>query len=159
MTTALTPGQPAPDFTLPVVGPGYAEGATLSLASLRGQRVVLYFYPKDDTPGCTTQACALRDGWAQVQAKALLFGVSVDGVRSHTKFIAKHQLPFPLLSDETQAMVTAYGLWVEKSLYGRKYMGTERSTVIIEADGSIGALLSKVSPAKHLELLLQVLRW
>lgn len=146
-------GQPAPDFTAPVAGGDFIPGATLTLSALRGQRVVLVFYPKDDTPGCTIQACALRDGWDGIKEKALVFGVSVDPVKSHNKFIAKHSLPYPLIADEEKSIVEAYGVWVEKSMYGKAYMGTERSTFVIGADGKIEAVLEKVAPAEHLDLL------
>ncbi|MHC1769224.1 MAG: peroxiredoxin [Verrucomicrobiia bacterium] len=155
-STELT-GKMAPEFKAPVVGGSYEEGATLGLADLKGQTVVLYFYPKDDTPGCTTQACGLRDGWSRIQEKAAVFGVSVDPVKSHVKFIKKHRLPFPLISDEAKEIVQAYGVWVEKSMYGKKYMGTERSTVIIGPDGKVKAVLRKVQPAEHLDLVLQAL--
>ena len=130
--TELT-GKKAPAFKAAVIGGSYGEGDTVSLADLKGQTVVLYFYPKDDTPGCTAQACALRDGWSRIQKRAAVFGVSVDPLNSHAKFIKKHSLPFPLISDEAKEMVQAYGVWVEKSMYGKKFMGTERSTVIIGA--------------------------
>ncbi|WP_367874646.1 peroxiredoxin [Luteolibacter sp. Populi] len=146
-------GELAPDFTAPVVGADCAEGATISLADLRGERVVLVFYPKDDTPGCTVQACALRDGWSELGGKARVFGVSVDPVKSHKKFISKHELPFPLIADEDRRIVEAYGVWVEKSMYGKKYMGTERSTFVIGRDGRIEAVLEKVKPEEHLEKL------
>ncbi len=157
MTSALTPGSPAPDFTASVTGGPYKSGDIISLSGLKGQTVVLYFYPKDDTPGCTKQACALRDGWAQIAEKARVFGVSIDSVKSHDKFIKKHSLPFALIADEDKAIVNAYGLWVEKSLYGRQYMGTERTTVIIAPDGTIKAVLRKVKPDEHLELVLELL--
>jgi peroxiredoxin Q/BCP len=155
-TTELT-GKKAPAFTAPVIGGNYGEGATVSLADLKGQTVVLYFYPKDDTPGCTAQACGLRDGWSRIQKKAAVFGVSVDPLKSHAKFIKKHSLPFPLISDEAKEIVEAYGVWVEKSMYGKKYMGTERSTVIVGPDGKVKAVLRKVPPAEHLDLVLQAL--
>ena len=150
-------GDPAPSFSAPVVGEAYAEDATLALADLRGERVVLVFYPKDDTPGCTKQACALRDNWSDVKAQARIFGVSIDPVKKHRKFIAKYELPYPLIADEDQRIVNAYGVWVEKSLYGKKYMGTERTTVIIGPDGRIEAILEKVSPDEHLDLLTKAL--
>ena len=155
-TTDLT-GKQAPAFNAPVIGGGYGEGATVSLADLKGQTVVLYFYPKDDTPGCTTQACVLRDGWSRIQNRAAVFGVSVDALNSHAKFIKRNSLPFPLISDEAKEIVQAYGVWVEKSMYGKKYMGTERSTVIIGPDGKVKAVLRKVQPAEHLDLVLQAL--
>jgi peroxiredoxin Q/BCP len=150
-------GQPAPDFTAPVTGGDYPEGSSITLSALRGQRVVLVFYPKDDTPGCTTQACALRDGWEEIRGQARVFGVSIDPVKSHNKFIAKYSLPYPLIADPDQQIVADYGVWVEKSMYGKTFMGTERSTFIIAPDGSIESILEKVAPAKHLELLAEAL--
>lgn len=150
-------GSPAPSFQLPVVGEGYPEGALLSSADLAGKVYVLYFYPKDDTPGCTTQACALRDEWSQLSDKAAVFGVSIDPPQSHRKFIQKHRLPFPLLSDGEKTLAEAYGVWVEKSMYGKTYWGTERSTFVIGSDGSLKAVLPKVKPAEHLGHLLGIL--
>ncbi len=147
-------GHPAPSFELPVVGGSYAPGSRVSLHDLRGHTVVLYFYPKDNTPGCTTQACELRDGWQNVAGKARIFGVSVDSVASHEKFIQKQNLPFPLLSDADKSLVQAYGVWVEKSMYGKKYFGTERTTFVIGPDGKIQAVLRKVQPKEHLKRLL-----
>ena len=150
-------GSPAPDFTAPVAGGDYGDESTVTLSDLCGQPVVLVFYPKDDTPGCTKQACALRDGWDEVKANARIFGVSTDPLKSHRKFISKHGLPYPLIADEDQSIVRAYGVWVEKSMYGKTFMGTERSTFVVGADGNIQAVLEKVSPDRHLELLRQVL--
>lgn len=148
-------GDMAPEFTATVAD---AQGSReLTLSSLRGQRVVLVFYPKDNTPGCTLQACALRDGWDEVKGKAAIFGVSPDGVASHRKFIDKKELPYPLVSDENRGIVEAYGVWVEKSFLGKKFMGTERTTFVIGTDGRIEAVLEKVSPVKHLDLLKAVL--
>ena len=147
----------APDFTAPVIGGGYKAGDTLSLSQLHGQKVVLYFYPKDDTPGCTKQACALRDGWQRISAKARVFGISVDSVKSHAKFITKYVLPFPLIADDDHRIVNAYGVWVEKSMYGKTYMGTERSTFVIGKDGKIAAIFEKVKPDEHLEAVLAAL--
>lgn len=157
MSNQPQPGTKAPAFTATAVGGEYAEPATVKLADLKGETVVLYFYPKDDTPGCTKQACALRDGWSKISAKAKVFGVSIDSIKSHEKFIRKHSLPFPLLSDEDQKIVTDYGVWVEKSMYGKTYMGTERTTFIIGADGKIKAVLPKVKPDEHLERVLELL--
>jgi peroxiredoxin Q/BCP len=155
MSTHPLIGSPAPSFqNAPVVGGEYPAGATVSLDDFKGRTVVLYFYPKDDTPGCTTQACALRDGWTDISAKAAVFGVSVDSVKSHEKFIKKHALPFPLISDEDHQLVNAYGVWVEKSLYGKKYMGTERTTFVIGPDGRIQAVFPKITPAQHFEKVL-----
>jgi peroxiredoxin Q/BCP len=155
MTQSLEPGAAAPDFTAPVIGGEYQAGDHVSLHGLRGQTVVLYFYPKDNTPGCTKQACALRDGWSGLIGKARVFGASVDAIKSHEKFIKKHGLPFPIISDESHAVVKAYGVWVEKSLYGRKYMGTERTTFIIGPDGMIKAVLPKVKPDEHLDKVME----
>lgn len=149
MTDSLQPGDPAPDFTATAVGGKYGEGQTVSLRQLRGRPVVLYFYPKDDTPGCTTQACGLRDAWGDFEKRAELFGVSVDSEKSHQKFIAKYQLPFPLLADPEKKIVHDYGVWVEKSMYGKKYLGAERSTFVIDAEGRIKSILRKVKPAEH----------
>ena len=157
MTPSLKAGSKAPAFQSPVVGGSYEVGQKLKLSDLKGEHVVLYFYPKDDTPGCTKQACALRDGWQQIAEKARVFGVSIDSVKSHEKFIKKHQLPFPLISDEDMSIVNAYGVWVEKSMYGKTYMGTERTTFVISPDGKIKAVFPKVKPDEHLDLILSVL--
>jgi peroxiredoxin Q/BCP len=157
MSTQPQPGTKAPDFTAPVVGGDYPTGSILKLSSLKGENVVLYFYPKDDTPGCTKQACALRDGWSRIAKKARVFGVSIDGVKKHAKFIQKYELPFPLISDEDHTIVNAYGVWVEKMLYGRKYMGTERTTFVIGSDGKIKAVLPRVKPDEHFEEVLAAL--
>ena len=157
MSADLKIGDPAPDFTATAVGGKYGSGQQVSLAQLRGQPVVLYFYPKDDTPGCTVQACALRDSWRDLEERGELFGVSVDSEKSHEKFISKYQLPFPLLSDTDRTIVQAYGVWVEKSMYGKKYMGAERSTFVIDAEGRLAAIFRKVKPEEHLDLLLNAL--
>jgi len=130
-----------------------STGGPVSSKDLAGSPYVLYFYPKDDTPGCTTQACSLRDAWPDFSGKAVVFGVSPDSAASHAKFIKKHSLPFPLLADDGRKIVEAYGVWVEKSMYGKKYMGTERSTFVIGGDGKLKAVLRKVKPAKHVTLL------
>ncbi|SRR5574338_215210 len=149
-----SPGTKAPDFTLPS-----DEGTTVSLKSLRGLPVVLYFYPKDDTSGCTTEACEFRDAWADVKASgARLYGVSPDGVKSHEKFRAKFDLPFPLLADEDHTVAEAYGAWGEKSMYGRKYMGILRTTFIIDEKGRIARVFEKVKPAGHADEVLAALR-
>ncbi|MES2657256.1 MAG: thioredoxin-dependent thiol peroxidase [Verrucomicrobiota bacterium] len=157
MSTQPQPGTQAPAFSAPSIGGGYSESTTVNLSDLKGETVVLYFYPKDDTPGCTKQACALRDGWQEISAKAKVFGVSIDSIKSHEKFIKKHSLPFPILSDEDHRIVEAYGVWVEKSLYGKTYMGTERTTFIIGPDGKIKAVLPKVKPDEHLARVLELL--
>jgi len=153
----LKPGSKAPAFTALALGGEYGDGQTVSLKDFAGRTVVLYFYPKDDTPGCTIQACALRDAWSQFAEKAVVFGVSIDPAKSHAKFIKKHALPFPLLVDEKQELVQAYGVWVEKSMYGKTYMGTERSTFVIGPDGMLKAVLRKVKPAEHVEQVLAAL--
>ena len=157
MSTQPKPGAKAPAFTAAVVGGEYTTPSTLKLSELKGHTVVLYFYPKDDTPGCTKQACALRDGWSQIAEKAKVFGVSIDSIKSHEKFIKKHALPFPIISDEDHQVVEAYGVWVEKSMYGKTYMGTERTTFVIGPDGKIKAVFPKVKPDEHLDQVLAVL--
>jgi thioredoxin-dependent peroxiredoxin len=155
--TQLQIGDRAPAFEATAVGGKYGEGQTVSLADFKGRTVVLYFYPKDDTPGCTTQACSLRDSWSQFDGKAEVFGVSIDPPKSHRRFIDKFALPFPLLSDDKREIVAAYQVWVEKSMYGKKYMGTERSTFVIGPDGRIRAILRKVKPGEHVAELLEVM--
>jgi len=157
MSQQPTLGQKAPSFTASAIGGSYQEPTIVSLADFLGQQVVLYFYPKDDTPGCTKQACALRDGWTEISAKAQVFGVSIDPIKSHQKFQKKHSLPFPLLSDEDQALVQAYGVWVEKSMYGKTYMGTERTTFVIDTKGKIKAVFPKVKPDDHFSQVLAAL--
>jgi peroxiredoxin Q/BCP len=140
--TTLTIGAPAPIFTLLD-----DAGNTVDLAALRGQTVVLYFYPKDDTPGCTTQACGFRDRYPEVtDANAVVYGISPDSVASHAKFKKKFSLPFPLLADTDHAVCEAYGVWNEKSMYGKKYMGVTRSHVVIGPDGTLVDVQIKVSP-------------
>jgi peroxiredoxin Q/BCP len=157
MTTELKVGDPAPDFRATAVGAEYGSGRDVSLSDFRGSPVVLYFYPKDDTPGCTAQACGLRDNWDDLKRGAKIFGVSVDPAESHTAFISKYQLPFPLLSDPKHQIVNAYGVWVDKTMYGKKYKGTERSTFVIDEDGRITAIFRKVKPDEHVDLLKQAL--
>ncbi len=149
-------GAPAPAFKAVAVGGNY-DGKTVSLDDLKGKTVMLYFYPKDDTPGCTKQACGLRDAWKDFAGKAEIFGVSIDPLKSHAKFIEKYALPFPLLSDEEKKMAAAFGVWVEKSMYGKKYFGVERSTFVIGPDGRIKAVFRKVKPDEHAAQLLAVL--
>lgn len=150
-------GEKAPDFDVPVIGGEYGEKATVTLADLRGSTVVLYFYPKDATPGCTTQACGIRDAWGEISARAVVFGVSVDPIKTHRQFLAKYDLPFPLISDEAKTMVEAYGVWVEKKLYGKVYFGTERTTFVIDKEGIITAVFPKVKPTEHVDLVLGAL--
>ena len=141
----LTAGSKAPAFTLPA-----DDGSIVSLTALRGRPVVLYFYPKDDTSGCTTQACEFRDRWQAVrQAGAVVLGVSPDGVPSHQKFKAKYRLPFPLLADTDHTVAAAYGAWGEKSMYGRKYFGILRTTFLIDGEGKVARIFEKVKPKGH----------
>ncbi len=126
------------------------NGKEISLASFRGKKVVLYFYPKDNTPGCTAQACNLRDNYELLLSKGfIVLGVSVDDEKSHLKFIDKFQLPFPLIADTDHAIVEAYGVWVEKSMYGRTYMGTARTTFVIDEEGIIKEIIQKVNTKEH----------
>jgi thioredoxin-dependent peroxiredoxin len=150
MADVLQPGDPAPDFTLPRDGKG-----ELSLADFRNRKLVLYFYPKDDTSGCTAEAIAFN-GLAKDFAAAgvAIVGASPDPVKKHDKFRDKYELTFPLVADESKAMLEAYGVWVEKSMYGRKYMGVERSTFLIGADGKIAKLWRKVKVPGHAEEVL-----
>lgn len=149
----LKVGDHAPYFEATAVGGPYGSGQTVKLSDFAGSSLVLYFYPKDDTPGCTKQACDLRDSWGQIKSKATLFGVSVDPEQSHREFIDKYGLPFPLLSDPGHKLVEAYGVWVEKERDGKKYLGTERTTFVIGPDQKIAAVLRKVDPKEHFELL------
>ena len=159
MSESLSPGDEAPEFSALAVGGAYGQGTRVSLSDFSGKTLVLYFYPKDDTPGCTTQACALRDRYHHlIETGAVVFGVSIDSAESHLAFIAKHQLPFPLISDDDQQIVKDYGVWIEKSMYGKTFMGTERSTFVIGPDGQIKSVFRKVKPAEHTETLIEDLR-
>jgi len=150
---AIEVGDKAPDFTLPD-----QHGTPVSLSGLQGRTVVLYFYPKADTPGCTTQACGVRDHRADYERSgAVVLGVSPDPVKKVAKFDDKYGLGFPLLADEDHAVAEAYGVWVEKSMYGRKYMGNERTTFVIGPDGVIRDVFRSVKPAEHDELVLGAL--
>ncbi|MEY2409303.1 MAG: thioredoxin-dependent peroxiredoxin [Verrucomicrobiota bacterium] len=141
----LKEGDPAPGFTSATNG-----GGTVSLSDFKGQPVVLYFYPRDDTPGCTREACGFRDAYEAFRKKgAVVLGVSVDPVKAHNKFIEKFNLPFPLLADEDKRIVEAYGVWGQKSFMGRKYMGVHRVTFLIGADGRIQRIWSLVKPEEH----------
>ena len=143
----IAAGQLAPDFTLPT-----DSGDTLTLSSLRGPWVVLYAYPKDDTSGCTTEACEFRDLFPKFKkGKAVILGISPDSVKSHQKFKAKYELPFTLVADEEKVALQGYDIWKEKSMYGRKYMGVERTTFVIDPDGRIAKVFEKVKPAGHAE--------
>jgi thioredoxin-dependent peroxiredoxin len=148
---SLKVGDKAPDFTLPSDG-----GGKVSLKALKGKSVVLYFYPKDDTSGCTAEACAFRDALPDFsKVKAVVIGISRDSVASHDKFKTKYSLPFPLVSDEDGKVCEAYGTWVEKSMYGRKYMGIERATFLIDGKGLIRGIWRKVKVPGHAEEVLE----
>ncbi len=147
-------GDTAPDFTLPADG-----GDEISLAKLRGKKVVLYFYPKDDTPGCTKEACGFRDALPDFSTvDAEIIGISKDSVAKHDKFKSKYDLPFRLVSDENGKIVEAYGSWVEKSMYGRKYMGIDRSTFLIDETGKIRQIWRKVKVTGHVDDVLETAR-
>ena len=149
----LKEGDAAPVFSAPTSGGGHA-----SLADFKGKNVILYFYPRDDTPGCTKEACAFRDHYADFRKKgAVVLGVSIDPVKSHDKFIKKFELPFTLLADEDKKIVEAYGVWGQKSFMGRKYMGTHRVTFLIGPDGKIKKIWPTVKPEEHAEEVLAAL--
>lgn len=150
----IEPGQKAPDFELPD-----QDGRAVKLTDFRGQRVVLFFYPKADTPGCTTQACGVRDHRGDyAEAGAVVLGISPDPVAKVKKFHDKQALNFALLADEGHAVAESYGVWVQKSMYGRTYFGNERTTFVLDSDGSIMRVLRKVKPGEHDRLVLQALR-
>jgi peroxiredoxin Q/BCP len=149
----LKEGIKAPDFSLPST-----EGKEISLKDYKGKKIVLYFYPKDDTPGCTQEACDFRDSASVFKKKdAVVLGVSPDPVKKHDKFREKYKLSFPLLSDESKAMLMKYGVWKEKSMYGRKYMGVERTTVVIDEQGKIRKIFPKVKVTDHYKEVLEAL--
>ena len=146
-------GKPAPDFELPT-----DEGETVSLSSLRGKPVVLYFYPKDDTPGCTKQACGIRDAYAAFRERgAVVLGVSPDDEASHRKFKSKYELPFTLLADPEGRVAGEYGVWGEREWAGKRFMGVERSTFVIDAEGNVAKVMRKVDPETHADDVLAVL--
>ena len=147
----LSIGAPAPDFTSTD-----KTGQPISLSDYRGKKIVLYFYPKDDTPGCTAQACSLRDSHADLRAAGYeVLGVSVDNQTAHQKFVSKYNLPFALVADTDKQVVEAYGVWQEKSMYGRNYMGTARTTFLIDENGIITDIIGKVDTKKHAEQILK----
>ena len=151
--SGLQVGDVAPGFTVTT-----DSGATVSLSDYRGKRVVLYFYPKDDTPGCTTQACGFRDNYPVIEEKnAVVLGVSPDSAKSHQKFKTKFDLPFTLLVDEDHAIAEGYGVWAEKSMYGKKYMGIERSHFVIDENGKIVDAQVKVKPDDSVEMAIAAL--
>jgi len=151
----LKEGVAAPDFTLPATG-----GQTISLSDYKGKNtVVLYFYPKDDTPGCTKEACFFRDMQAEFEAVgAVILGVSIDDVKSHEKFADKHHLPFPLLSDADKTVTSAYGVFKEKSMYGKTFLGVERTTFVIDKDGIIRKIWPKVKVEGHIDEVLRFVK-
>ena len=152
-TAAVQEGQPAPDFEL-----ASDAGESVKLSDLRGRPVVLYFYPKDDTPGCTTQACGIRDAWGEFErAGAVVLGVSPDSEKSHVKFKEKFELPFMLLADTDHGVADEYGVWVEKKYLGKTYMGVDRSTFVIDENGDVKKVFSKVKPDTHADDVLAVL--
>ena len=154
VTLKLKEGDKAPAFSAET-----QSGEKISLNSLKGKPVILYFYPKDDTPGCTKEACGFRDLYKEFQeAGAVVLGVSTDSVKSHGKFAEKFSLPFPLLSDPEKEMVEAYGVWGEKSFMGRKYMGTNRVTFLIGPSGRIEKIWSKVKPEEHPAEVIEAIR-
>jgi peroxiredoxin Q/BCP len=141
----LRAGDPAPDFTATT-----QDGTRVSLSDFKGGHVILYFYPRDDTPGCTKEACGFRDEFPQFKAKgAVVLGVSVDPVKAHAKFVEKYKLPFTLLADEDKKIVEAYGVWGQKSFMGRNYMGTHRVTFLIGPEGKIKKIWPEVKPQEH----------
>jgi peroxiredoxin Q/BCP len=147
-------GDTAPDFELPT-----DQGTSVKLSDFRGKRVVLYFYPKDDTPGCTTQSCGFRDNYPVIaEQNAVVLGVSPDGVKSHQRFKTKYDLPFILLADEDHTVAEAYGVWGEKSMYGKTYMGITRSHFVIDEAGKLIDVQVKVSPTESVERALGALR-
>ncbi|HEX7068019.1 MAG TPA: thioredoxin-dependent thiol peroxidase [Candidatus Limnocylindria bacterium] len=151
--TRLTEGDRAPAWEMST-----DDGSVVSSASLSGRRYILYFYPKDDTPGCTTQACGIRDSWSRVTGTGIdLYGVSPDSVKSHAKFRAKYALPYPLLADEGHRVAEAFGVWIEKKFAGRTYFGNERTTFVIGPDGTIEHVLPQVKPGEHVDQLMGVL--
>ncbi|MBL7844542.1 MAG: thioredoxin-dependent thiol peroxidase [Cyclobacteriaceae bacterium] len=148
---ALPIGSKAPDFTV-----NDQDGKSVKLSDFKGKKVVLYFYPKDQTPGCTAEACNLRDNYKILQKQGYeVLGVSTDNEKSHQKFIAKEKLPFRLLADVDKTLHTKYGTWVEKSMYGRKYMGTARVTFIIDEKGVINEIIEKVDTKNHTDQILK----
>lgn len=147
----LNEGDKAPNFTTKD-----QNGGTVNLSDYKGKKIVLYFYPKDDTPGCTKQACSFRDADDTYNAKGIkVFGVSTDDEKSHQKFISKYQLPFDLLADTDKQIVEAYGVWGEKSMYGKTYMGTNRKTFLIGEDGNIAKIFDKVNVSEHADEVLE----
>ncbi|MBT0810552.1 thioredoxin-dependent thiol peroxidase [Litoribacter ruber] len=148
---SLEKGMQAPDFEVK-----NQDGETVKLSDYRGKKVILYFYPKDNTPGCTAQACNLRDNYAQLQKEGYeVLGISTDTEKAHQKFIEKQELPFTLLADTEKTVHEKYGTWVEKNMYGRKYMGTARKTFVIDEEGNIADIIEKVKTKEHTNQILK----
>lgn len=151
MNTTLTLGAKAPNFKL-----ADQNGHLHQLSDYAGRYLLLYFYPKDDTPGCTTEACSLRDAWAEfVEVGAVVLGISADSAASHAKFAAKFDLPFPLLADQNREMIKAYGVLAEKSMFGKKFLGIKRSSFLIDPEGKIAKIYPSVKPSQHAQEVLR----
>jgi peroxiredoxin Q/BCP len=157
--TAVTESQPAPDFTLPAVGsPDVVKDGKVQLSALRNHVVVLYFYPRDDTPGCTAEACSFRDANREMQKRGVVvLGVSADSIESHQKFADKYGLPYPLLADTDTTVSQLYGVWKEKNMYGKTYMGINRETFLIDKDGIVRKVWPKVKAAEHAQEVLETI--
>lgn len=151
--------QPAPDFTLPAIGSDdVVKNGQVQLSALRGKNIVLYFYPKDDTPGCTAEACSFRDANHEMQKRGIVvLGVSADDIPSHQKFAEKYGLPFPLLADTDTTVSQLYGVWKEKNMYGKKYLGVNRETFLIDKDGIVRKAWPKVKAAEHAQEVLETI--
>jgi thioredoxin-dependent peroxiredoxin len=159
MSDAVKEQQPAPDFTLPAIGSAdVVKNGQVHLADLKGHTVVLYFYPKDDTPGCTKEACSFRDANREMQKRgAVVLGVSTDSVASHQKFAEKYGLSYPLLSDTDATVSQLYGVYGEKNMYGKKYLGVNRETFLIDKDGIVRKIWHKVKPEEHANEVLETI--
>src|SRR5579884_3118387 len=157
--SAIQEQQPAPDFTLPAIGAdNIVKNGQVHLADLKNHNVVLYFYPKDDTPGCTAEACSFRDANHEMQKRGIVvLGVSADDIASHQKFAEKYGLSFPLLADTDTTVSQLYGVWKEKNMYGKKYMGVNRETFLIDKDGVVRKIWHKVKPEGHAEEVLETI--
>jgi thioredoxin-dependent peroxiredoxin len=157
--TAINEQQLAPDFTLPAVGSDdVVKNGQVHLADLKGKTVVLYFYPKDDTPGCTAEACSFRDADHEMQKRGVVvLGISADDIHSHQKFAEKYALSFPLLADTDTTVSQLYGVWKEKNMYGKKYMGVNRQTFLIDKDGIVRKVWPKVKAAEHAQEVLEAI--
>ncbi len=157
--TAIQEQQPAPDFTLPAVGSDdVVHNGQVQLSALRGKNIVLYFYPKDDTPGCTAEACSFRDANHEMQKRGIVvLGVSADDIPSHQKFADKYGLPYPLLADTDTTVSQLYGVWKEKNYAGKKYMGVNRETFLIDKDGIVRKVWPKVQAAEHAQEILEAI--